>query len=856
MPFNPATAKPINAAPAGSQPAAPRKFNPATARPLPKASDLRPTDEGTGWIGATAASIAGNLPLPRQVRDTLIAAPSAVVRGVGRAVQGIEEAAADTLTYGPDAQLATLGPLGGAIASTAAGARALGFGPANPVKAPGIGAAVVQGTQQVDRFGTSLQRQAAAETSGFGVEGDLLSPSTWRARPGATAEGVAANAVSTFGEMVPIMAIGRGAGAGAAMTTAAGQSYAGNREEQARRIMEMPPEQVATLPGFRDLVEAGLAPEQAHQALAELAGATAGATAAPFAALSGLILGGPISDPIKRFLVGRLGVNRAAEIAARLGAGAVPPVLEGLQEAGEGVLARAGANQATGQQGGLTEGSLENFVGGAFGGLAGSVGDAGVPVESARARRAREDDEAAIDESAADAALRTADPGLVDIINGQQRAGALPAPPDATAWRVDPRGNVQVPGTNPPLLTARAGVGADFVVGPSGVATPGPTTEIAQPAPAPGGLREVDRSVRGPSAGLAPAQIPEPGPQARIDPATGALVGVPQGRELVPFGAVPPAPVEPNRSTPPTSNTPQPAPDDPDADLNDPKMQRLMALDPENPANAAEFGLPPAPKRSGSAWAFPSPREISARIKATPKATKQSVTRSLFNPRYHDALDFLTLEGGLDRTAWMGAKGKRGEGVDPAVLRAKGNDATNRRFAGVGAPSLFPSSGGLTPSEARERLQGAGFLQADPESGVATSDDRDAVELVMESLNQGRRFYSSNPDAQDFRAALGEVKRRQLDFAQRQEQRKAEDAEAAVLGTDREGLRRLVREMESRGEVQQAVTFDDANDGATIAEWAIRADNAGVPEADVMNALAGEGFIPRADIARQLAELI
>lgn len=852
------------------------------------AKDLLPPGDGTTWAGAVGSSLAGNLPLPRVARDVLLSLPADLASGAGRAIAGVEQSVADALTFGPAPVQPTTeaGPgIGNAFMAGRFGvqprSRASQVTPetaANAVQPTGVGREIIDQARSAKRFGTSVTRQIEAQESGFGVTGNVLDPSTWGLRDGASLEGVLANAQTVAGEMAPIVVANRFGGAAAGMGTAAAQSYSGNFDEQQRRILEMPAEQLAMVPGFAELRAAGLDEKAARGELARLAGASAGAGAAPFATLSGLILGGPVVDAARVALISRAG-SRAAEVAARAGSVAVAPTLEGLQEAGEGMVARFGANQVTGQTGGLGDGSLENFVGGLFGGLASTPGDlrgaVGDPTVPRYQREAMEAEDRIGDQDAAARMVDTADPEVLDIAAGRPRFGLLPGTaPAGTNWNVGPDGVASAPGQGPLRMTAQPTPsrtapeppprdGTDWIAGPEGVARqPGQGPLLGLPAPTEPPILEVTpdgEAAAGPNLRPGPGMVRTSGAAVRprepiMEVPTRPRPPAPPDDDAPPTAPAPPRAPPAGSGTPGAAPTAASPPVDPEAWLDDPEAQRLASTDID--ANPEAFGLPkPVMRRNNvGQWVFPSPQAIKQRIAATPKATKQSVTRGLFDPNYHDALDFLTLMGGLDRTAWMGAEGKRGEGVDKALVRKEGG-ADQQRFAGIGAPRLFPKEGGMTPHQARELLQEAGFLSREADGSFGQVDDREAVDLVFDALG-GKRFYSTDADVQQVRTRIAQARAMQQEFASAQEKRKAEEAEANELGTDRAGLKALIRQMESKAEVEPVETFDDAETAATVAEWGLRAQDAGVPDRDVDDLLLAQGELPRAEVVRRLAALI
>lgn len=216
------------------------------------------------------------------------------------------------------------------------------------------------------------------------------------------------------------------------------------------------------------------------------------------------------------------------------------------------------------------------------------------------------------------------------------------------------------------------------------------------------------------------------------------------------------------------------------------------------------------PEKNPEAFGLPKPLKP-RRLKRTPAD---------FDENYDDAMDFLALNGGLNRKAWAS------EGVDPDMLTRKKGNNHQRRF-GLG-PTLFPASGGMTPSEAREKLQGMGFLAADPDNATATIEDDDAVQMVMESINQGRKFLLP---------AGAEVEQRAADIT-----RMADSASRDVKVMDELGLKDRdideANEFDNRERIQFSQPEDRARQiGTRIALDALKEFRAGDIDASALSDL-------------------
>jgi GGDEF domain-containing protein len=241
--------------------------------------------------------------------------------------------------------------------------------------------------------------------------------------------------------------------------------------------------------------------------------------------------------------------------------------------------------------------------------------------------------------------------------------------------------------------------GEPVAVGPSRIAGQG----IIATAPIRRPVTLFDQSADGPvrtDAGRYVNHSPQPNADVKL--VQGRIVAIPNreiqpGQELtIDYRAI-----DPLREQLATRQfVPEPTP------RRDPGLREMAAADPDKAPE--QFGLP---------------KPMMARGKKRTPAD--------FDEAYDDALDLLALSGGLNRQAWAS------QGVDPDMLTRKKGNEWNKRFGATG-PTLFPAKGGMTPDQARELLQQRGFFAQDVDGSATEAND--AVDLVMDSINQGRVY--------------------------------------------------------------------------------------------------------------------
>lgn len=290
--------------------------------------------------------------LPKDLAGSAVGAVGATLRGVGEGAR------------------VTAKPIVGGV-NALAGREVLPE-PVNPLVRPAA-ALEAAGQRIQDSTSEAYRKQVDATTP----TGEITSPRTWGFKGDPTALGAAGQLVRGVGSMAPVVAsalLTRGASLPAALGTstaaaaAQGGGFAAQSEEQ--RIRDMPQEMLAEVPEYRALLAGGATPDAARSTLATRAGQSAFATTAPVSALSGLIVGGPLTRPIQERLAGAIGGGLLRRVGVE---GALEGVAEGTQEVAENAAQVAGANRATGEQRNPMEDSVANFaLGAATGGVLGA----------------------------------------------------------------------------------------------------------------------------------------------------------------------------------------------------------------------------------------------------------------------------------------------------------------------------------------------------------------------------------------------------------------------------------------------------------------------------------------------------
>ncbi|GAA0721233.1 diguanylate cyclase domain-containing protein [Dokdonella soli] len=154
-----------------------------------------------------------------------------------------------------------------------------------------------------------------------------------------------------------------------------------------------------------------------------------------------------------------------------------------------------------------------------------------------------------------------------------------------------------------------------------------------------------------------------------------------------------------------------------------------------NDSAAAAVESPADTGRSGALPLDVDPREHPETFGLPPLPVKRGRTfgPGHFNEHWHDLLDFAALHGGLNRAAF------EKQGVSADAWNTRRAQSQNQRFFGK---PLFRKEGGMTPDALREAMVERGFLPPDSADGVPSSEANDAVDRVMASLNQDKKFYT------------------------------------------------------------------------------------------------------------------
>lgn len=369
-----------------------------------------------------------------------------MVAGTGRAIEGIERGVADSFREAKPGRVRFLDESGQPAPMTESQRERLrAWAERNPAYEPS------RLSQSLKRTGEGIQqdvspsmKQGMADTE---IGGEFFSPGTWTLGDDPSARGLLGHITRVAGEMAPVVAAGAipVVGPGAAVAAATGQSYSGAYEEARDYVLNAPADELEKSPRYRELVTGGLSEGAARKVLADEAGRGAAGIAAPVGGASGAILGGVATKPLQNAIARRAGNTFGARLMGNL---AEMP-LEGLQEVAESVGGRYGANQATGLDRDLTEGTFADFALGAA-----AAGPAAV-VHSASSGSPRSDRDSGM----------TAQERAELIVSDTPSAAAPLALPPPGAITVDSEGNAMTPaqarereslGLTPDVLRAQA----------------------------------------------------------------------------------------------------------------------------------------------------------------------------------------------------------------------------------------------------------------------------------------------------------------------------------------------------------------------------------------------------------------
>lgn len=438
--------------------AAPRKLTrPSAAPPEGFTIDTPATSTAAAPAPAAGARLSD---LPKDIAGSAIGAVGSTVRGFGEGSRTLAR------------------PIVGGV-NAFAGREVLPE-PVNPLTRPAAaieraGRAVQDSTSQAYRD----QVQATTPT------GELTRPSTWGFEGDPTALGAAGLLVRSVGSVAPVLAsaaLTRGASLpaalGATTTTAAAQGGGFAAQSEEERILQMPEPMLAEVPAYRELLAGGATPEAARSELAQRTGRAAFETTAPVSALSGLIIGGPITRPVQGALARAIGGGAVRRAAVE---GGLEAVAEGAQEVAEQAAQIGGANRATGESRDMLEGSLANFaLGAATGGVIGAgTGALSRPAPGPLSRAAGTAEAVGLTRPT----FPNAAPGSMADAANAIPAGA-PAAAAAADFVGDAQGNVQ--DARAPVDAAAAPSPMDASTVPAEqAASPVSASGATQPAPAP-----------------------------------------------------------------------------------------------------------------------------------------------------------------------------------------------------------------------------------------------------------------------------------------------------------------------------------------------------------------------------------
>ena len=285
-----------------------------------------------------------------------------ILTGTGRAIEGIERGVADAFREPMPGRVRFLDENNQPAPLTERQQeQARAWAERNPAYQPSAFSQALKRTGEGIQQDVSPTMKQAMQDSELG--GDILSPSTWTLGDDPSARGLLGQVTKVGGEMAPIVAAGAVPiiGPGLAVTAASGQSASGAYEDASDYVLNAPRRQLEQSPRYRELIGAGLAEDAARSVLADEAGRGASGPAAAIGGLSGAILSGAATRPLQQAITNRMGNTFGARM---LGNAAEMP-MEGLQEVGESVAGRFGANQTSGLDRDLTEGTFGDFVLGA-----------------------------------------------------------------------------------------------------------------------------------------------------------------------------------------------------------------------------------------------------------------------------------------------------------------------------------------------------------------------------------------------------------------------------------------------------------------------------------------------------------
>lgn len=249
-------------------------------------------------------------------------------------------------------------------------------------------------TGQGNKVEQSYSPGAKAAIAGFNPTGNVFEPEgEFSFGENVTPQGVGLRMLDTFGQIAPIAAtalvtrgggmvgqMGKSAGVAAAMGGGAASVEEGDRIRQ----MVNDPVKLSSVPAYRALREEGVDHENAVEDVARIAESGAFWHTAPVSALTGVLMGGALSNAGQRALSKIVGTGTVARI---LGGAAIAAPLEGAQEVAELSAQQYGASQATGEPREIGEGSFGEGLMGAMGGAGTAALGGALPVRGGMVKR-------------------------------------------------------------------------------------------------------------------------------------------------------------------------------------------------------------------------------------------------------------------------------------------------------------------------------------------------------------------------------------------------------------------------------------------------------------------------------------
>jgi hypothetical protein len=309
-------------------------------------------------------------------------------------------------------------------------------------------AATLQGWGQNVKDGMSDDAKRAIRNST--PKGKIFEPSTWEFEGDVSPQGITLLTADVLGSLAPVVIAGAFTG-GVGGAVVGGLQGAGAGSQTGREIVNRAShDQLKESSGYyNELIAKGMKPEEAKAKVADAAGSLAAVFAAPVAGAGGAITGRIVQKGLPGLASKGLGTRVA-------GTAAVGALEEGVQEATEGYVARAGAELASGLPVDKMEGTFGEFVLGALGGGAFGAGRGLLP--------SRQEDQG--DGTGQPLALPPPDPQLPRPDDGTGGSDPTARPPLGNLARAAQAAPKPVePDAPRPTLNAQAGQSVRVVLG-------------------------------------------------------------------------------------------------------------------------------------------------------------------------------------------------------------------------------------------------------------------------------------------------------------------------------------------------------------------------------------------------------